>query len=284
MYLTHICISCCFLIQASFLIAQKPKVQVEFTVAPGNLFYETFEDSIDEISSSALSVLIKGLNDYIGFAEFTEDSCPNRLKISLDNKMVGSTGFIQEFWLFFELLDETGGTYSNEWEFLDFDEFISYRNDVSGLLLKLEEDWENYLRKSYNQELVTNLFENIALPIPDHNHYYVDDISGIREAILPFKKEVLMMDPEKSEFRVVVHGETSSGVPTQATQEEVHYTGPVHESMVGIPSPLKGCIRIGLKSLPLMQLLNGQVYITDYHRKIYNTNMPTDDFLGTHPE
>jgi len=268
-----------FLLCTVLVMGQKPEIQVSFDITTDNLFFEIFESEIDEIKTKSLPILIDGLNEYIGFASFLTASASNELTITLKNKNVGSTGFNEEYWLFFELKDSENSIFSHEWQFLDYEEFDAYQSSSTMMLEKLQEDWQAYLNKSYNQELVSILFDKISITIPDSNHYYIDDISGIREAILPLKKEILMMDPIDSEFKVIVNGKTNNGVPTVSKHEEAQFSGVVQENMTGISSLLMGCLRIQLKELPVMELLNGKIFITKYRRKVYNTIATSSDFF-----
>ncbi len=275
---------CTFLLYIGLVYGQKPEIQVNFDIAPDNLFFEIFENDIDDIKTGALPILIDGLNEYIGFATFSKASAPNKLTITLKNKNVGSTGFNEEYWLFLKLEDSENTEFSHEWQFLDYEEFDAYQSSASMMTEKLQEDWRTYLNKSYNQELVSILFDKISITIPDSNHYYIDDTSGIKEAILPFKKEVLMIDPIDSEFKVIVNGKTNSGVPTISKHEEAQFSGVVQENMTGIPLPLMGCLRIQLKELPVMQLVSGKIFITKYRRKVYHTIATSSDFFESNIE
>lgn len=277
-------ITCTFLLCTVLVMGQKPEIQVSFDITTDNLFFEIFESDIDEMKTKALPILMDGLNEYIGFVSFLKESASNKLTITLKNKNVGSTGFNEEYWLFFELKDSENSVFSHEWQFLDYEEFDAYQSSTAMMLEKLQEDWKAYLNKSYNQELVSILFDKISITIPDSNHYYIDDTSGIKEAILPFKKEVLMMDPIDSEFKVIVNGKTNSGVPTVSKHEEAQFSGTVQENMAGIPLPLMGCLRIQLKELPVMELLNGQIFITKYRRKVYTTIATSSDFFESNIE
>ncbi|NHF58109.1 hypothetical protein FK220_002065 [Flavobacteriaceae bacterium TP-CH-4] len=268
------------------LKAQKPAVQVIFEMEPDIVFIDTFDGELDAIKDGALPILRDGLEEYIGFVNFVTDSVPNTLKITLRSKSVGTMGLSQEYWLFLELADADDNVYEHAWQYLDNDEFNAVSSSKDALLEKLYHDWEAYLQKSYNQELVTHLFDEISLPLPDSSHYYIDADSGIKEAILPFKKEILRINPDKSEFRVIVSGETGSGVPATSTEPVAHASGEVVPLAMGVPEILKGCIRIELKTLSLNRLLNGKVYITDYMRKTYDdeTIATSADFFESNPD
>ncbi|WP_299436714.1 hypothetical protein [uncultured Aquimarina sp.] len=264
--------------------AQKPEVKVSFDIATNNLFFEIFESDIDEMKNNALPILIDGLNEYIGFVSFFKESASNELTITLKNKNVGSTGFNEEYWLFFELKDQEDSVFTHEWQFLDYEEFDAYQSSAIMMLDKLQEDWKAYLNKSYNQELVSILFDKISITIPDSDHYYIDNTSGIKEAILPFKKEALMMEPIDSEFKVIVNGKTNNGVHTISKHEEAQFSGVVQENMTSIPLPLMGCLRIQLKELPVMELINGKIFVTKYRRKVYSTIATSSEFFESNIE
>ncbi len=255
--------------------AQKPEIQVNFDIVKNTNIYEAFEPTIDDVKTKARDILVKGLNDYIGFVNFTTDNVSDKLDITLNKKNVNE--FILEYYLFFKLTNADGDEFLHQFKFLDTDEIEGVLSESKALLQKLSSDWNEYLLSSYNKELVNVLFDEIALNLPDNNHYYSDG-SGDKEAIIPFKKEMLKIDPERSEFLIIIIGKNSVGADTREKQKEVQFRGLVEEQMMGVSSSLINCIRIGLKALPAEMTLNeGRVYITNYRRKLYSEASEEDD-------
>lgn len=258
--------------------AQKPHVQVSFDISEDTSIFIAFEETIEDVKTKALDTLVKGLNDYIGFVTFTPEDSSNKLKITLNNKIEAgnSDAFIHEYWLFFELTDAEEELYTHQSRFLGINEIEGVLSNPEALLNKLGKVWIDYLKVAYNLELVNILFDEIALNLPDSSHYI--NIPGDREAILPFKREMLKINPEKSEFMIIVFGKNSQNSETQETLPEVQFRGLVQAEMDGVPSNLMDCIRIGLKTLPDdMTLEEGKVYITNYRRKLYDENTDEDD-------
>jgi hypothetical protein len=148
------------------------------------------------------------------------------------------------------------------------------------VLQKLSRSWSAYLEGFYDRDLVAKMFLKIPLTLPDSTHYFVDPVADVREAILPFPVQDLRLDPTGSEFEVIVVGHSTTGVATQVHQTQVHYSGVVDPTMAGISQRLIGCIRIYLKDSPILKLLNGKVFITQYQRKLYDDDADTEDFLN----
>lgn len=275
-----------FLLLSGQVVAQKPEIQVSFKVnsSDENLFYLNFQSKITEIETKALPILIEGLSEYIGFAKFTTNSSANKLEITLSPDYSSKSSFVQEFYLFFKLTDVDD---EHQWKFLDHNEFELECNTVNDVLVKLEEDWNTYLRKSYNLELVNVLFDEVAIPLPDDSHYYEDSAAGINEAILPFKKESLKLDTDRTEFRIVFKVKAvTTGLVSTKNQKDLRASGIVDSIMTGtstVPQNLEGCIRIELGSVSGV-FLNGKVFVTDYKRKVYRPVANSNDFIDSNPE
>jgi len=258
---------------------QKPQVTVSFSVeksSPLHPFYLEFRQNIDLIKDGARDILIKGLNEYIGFAEFVDSDAPNKLEIELKPKLLKPTNSI-EYYLNFKLNNDDT---SHQWTFLSPSEFETLVGQSATFFLdQFSRSWLTYLQGFYNNDLVSKMFCKLALLIPDSTHYFVIRDHGVYEAILPFRKEELRLDPEESAFEVIIVGRLSEGISKQERQENVSFSGFVEPPMP-IPTRLMGCIRIGLNQLPLMKLLHGKVFIIRYQRKLYEPDADTDDFLN----
>jgi len=270
-----------FLINGQLISQQleKPKVWVDFTLLEDNLIFETFEEDIAFIESSATTIFIESLNHYIGFASFSDSEGTDSLKLILDE--IENSQNNSEFIVKLDFKDSEGNEFSHFWKFLDYNEWELHSSTLALFINKLDEAWNEYIKASYNQELVKLLFKEVAIPLPDSQHYFIDQDAGVHEAILPFPKELIRINPQKSQFTVFVHGVLNSGMPKTEKQEEVNFSGVV-VSIPGIPQELVGCLRIGLNQLPNMQLQKGTVFITDYMHKIYPPSTPvgTNDFLS----
>lgn len=260
------------------VIAQKPAVQVTFTIEKNNPFYERYEDDVSIIESEGLLILMDGLKKYIGFVEFVDSTAPRQLAVSLSRKFANP--ILSEYYLLFNFSDGQGTELPHQWKFLSFVDFTSLGVEVDQVLQKLELSWMDYLKGHYNQDLVAKLFHRVALSLPDSTHYFIDPTANIQEAILPFAKEELHMDPEESEFRVFVVGQLADGTETQDQQNAATFSGDVGSSMPNMPEKLLGCIRIKLQALPVMRLINGKVFVTKYERKIYDDTVDPEDFLS----
>ncbi len=259
---------------------EKPTVWVDFTIIEDNLIFDTFEEDITFIESSGASIFIQGLNDYIGFASFSNDEGVDTLRMALD--VIRNSENNREFIVQLDFKDASGNSFEHFWKFLDYNEWEVHSATVDLFVNKLSLAWADYLKASYNQELVKILFKEVAIPLPDSKHYFVDHVAGVHEAILPFPQEYIMMNPDKSQFTVFVHGVLStSGMSKIDKQEEINFSGVVID-VPGIPEEFVGCIRLGLKELPNMQLQKGVVFITDYMRKVYPTSniAGSNDFLA----
>ncbi|MEO1033250.1 MAG: hypothetical protein AAFX55_17735 [Bacteroidota bacterium] len=249
--------------------AQKPEIQVNFEITENTSIYIAFEDTLEDLKSKARDTLIKGLNEYIGFLNFTSEDVPNNLKFTLNNKIDSSVSeFIpQEYWFFLELNDAaSGNTYAHQCKFLGISEIDGILSSPEALLNKLGQVWRAYLKVSYNKELVNVLFHKVAINLP--NDIPIIDNLGDKEAVLPFQKEKLKMDPGFSVFKVVIEGELSTGATRRTTNNDASFSRFIDENMP-VPDSLIGCILIELKNLPQMTPLGGMVFITTYERKSY---------------
>lgn len=251
------------------VFAQKPQIQVNFDIVENTSIHIAFEDTIEDLERQALEVLVKGLNDYIGFVNFTTENVPIKLKFALNNKIDPGTTetFFSEYWLFFELSDPLSTTpLTHQCKFLGINDIESVLSSPEALLNKLRQVWTDYLKMSYNVELVSILFDEVALNLP--KNFPVIDNLGDKEAILPFKKEMLKMDPDKSKFKVVIEGTINDGNTKKSTNEDAHFSRFIVENMQ-VHDSLIGCILIELKDLPEMTPFGGVVYITNYRWEPY---------------
>ncbi len=260
------------------LFAQKPTIQVSFTIDQGNPFYDRYEEDILQLQADGLDTILLGLRRFIGFADFVDSSASHQLSITLSRKFAGPIA--SEYYLIFDFRDEQGNQHTHQWKFLSFGAFTSLGTEVQQVLQKLSLSWKKYLEGHYNQDLVVKLFQRVALPLPDSTHYFIDPTANIQEAILPFAKEDLRMDPQESEFKVLVIGQLPDGTPTQDQQNAATFSGDVESSMANVPNNLLGCMRIKLQSLPMMRLLNGKVFVTKYQWKLYEESSSPNDFLN----
>ena len=256
--------------------AQKPRIQVSFDIAEDTSIHIAFEETIDDLKEQALDTLVKGLNNYIGFVTFTADNAPHKLEFTLDEKIDASDteAFINEYWLFFKLTNSSSiNPLSHQCKFLGINDIEGVLSEPEALLNKLGQVWMNYLKVAYNIELVSLLFDEVALSLPKNLPYI--DHSGDIEAILPFKKEVLKMDPDKSKFKVIIEGVISDGNIKKSTNEVAHFSRFIAENM-RVHDSLVGCILIEFKDLPQMTPLGGVVYITDYRWEPYDNLVEQD--------
>ncbi len=251
------------------VFAQKPQIQVSFDIVENTSIHIAFEDTIEDLERQALDALVKGLNDYIGFLNFTTEKVPYKLKFTLNNKIDAgnSDAFINEYWLFFELTDPLSSIpLSHQCKFLGINDIEGVLSNPEALLNKLNQVWTDYLKMSYNVELVSILFDEVALNLP--KNFPVIDNLGDKEAILPFKKEMLKMDPNNSKFKVVIEGTITGGNIKKSTNEDAHFSRFIVENMQ-VHDSLIGCILIELKGLPEMTPSGGVVYITNYRWEPY---------------
>ncbi|WP_422104206.1 hypothetical protein [Winogradskyella sp.] len=248
--------------------AQKPKIQLNMDIAEDTQIHLSFEDSLDDLKAKARDTLIKGLNEYIGFVNFTTEDAPDKLNVSLAKK-IGSTGGFHDYWLYFELVDASGSISFHQTPLLDNDEIQGVLSRQDAFLNKFGHDWRDYLKMSYNNGLVKNLFHRVALNLS--NNIPVIEEGGLKEALLPFRKEKLKMDARLSEFKVVVKldlgdGRTTSREPKASFarffDEDLKERFRAHDSLVG-------CILLGLENLPNITPVGGTVNITKYERKTF---------------
>ena len=91
----------CLLITTSAM-ANKPKIQVSFDIHATSSLNNYFPDDVVTIEEQAHCTLINGLNDYIGFLDFTSVESSHKLEITLrDIKQ----GINPEYWLYFNLVN-----------------------------------------------------------------------------------------------------------------------------------------------------------------------------------
>lgn len=261
----------CFLMICGAVMAQKPVVQVNFEIVEGSPFYERYEDDIDTIVQGGLSLILSGFKDFIGFVDFVESESNLRLEVKLTKKFDSSV--MNSHYLLFDFIDGEGDSNTDQWEFLSYTAFKALGNDVQEILEAFSTAWEEYLR-GHNEDLATRLFREVPLPIPDSTHYIVDVVENRHEAILPFTKETLKLDPFASRFKVLVVGLGNDGSTTFDQQDTATFSGDVESTSSGVPSRLLGCMRIKLKALPGIRPLNGKVFITKYEHKNHD---PDDD-------
>lgn len=258
------------------VMAQKPVVQVDFEVVEGSPFYERYEDNIDTIVQGGLALILSGFKDFIGFVDFVETEADLRLEVKLTKKFDG--GVINSHYLLFNFIDGEGNSNTDQWEFLSYTAFKALGDDVRGILDAFSTAWEEYMR-GHNEDLATGLFQEVPLPIPDSSYYFIDAAANVHEAILPFSKENLKMDPFTSRFKVLVVGELNDGTPKIEQHDTASFSGDVVPTMVSVPSKLLGCMRLKLEALPSMRLLNGQVFITKYEHKNHDPNDEDENVL-----
>ena len=145
---------------------EKPKVAVKFEVDPSSKISDLFNDENNEVDndSIALSILMEGLNKYVGFLDFTTEDHPIQLTMSL--KEFGS-GFLSTYNLNI-ILEFESDSIIHPWEFIDMEEAneideddMLFTSSLENFLDKLKLDWEDYLKKSYNHYCL-NLFNNFG--------------------------------------------------------------------------------------------------------------------------
>lgn len=257
--------------------AQKPQIQVSFDIAEDTSIHIAFEDDINELKRQALDTLVKGLNNYIGFLSFTTESAANKLEFTLNEKIEAgnSDDFMHEYWLFFKLTNTLSAEpLSHQCKFLGINEIEGVLSHPEALLNKLGQVWTKYLQAAYNVELVSILFDEVALNLPK-SLPYIDNFGDI-EAILPFKKEMLKMDPDNSKFKVVIEGTVNGQGPKKSTNEDAHFSRIIAENMP-VHDSLIGCILIEFKDLPQMTPSGGVVYITHYRWEPYSEAVEEED-------
>ena len=243
---------------------EKPQIQVSFDIDSSSSLHDFFSSDIENMEGKALNILVEGLNDHIGFLEFSDKETTQKLTIVLKDINNGS---IPEYYLYFTLTN-ADGEYKHEWQFIDPTE-ESHTFQVVDLLDKLKLDWNDYLENFYNQEIGTNLFDEIPLEIPDGTFFSEDEI---KEVVLPLQKDALKINIDKSKFLVFIYAKKESGNElTKQTCTDATATG-IKES-----DPFKGCLRIEVKCLTLSNLLNGKVFITNYVKDNDGNNVVTSD-------
>lgn len=264
---------CLFLFFATPLMAkEKPQVQVSFEFDSENskVFKELIENKINEFKKDANAIIITGLNEYIGFAKFSQEAfnVSHHLKITLRN--TGSKEF-PGYTFIFEMVDLNGNSIKQTLEFVNETEFSAFVNSEE-ILIALRSKWKEYLEGSGTQELVSSFFKNIGFTLPDSGYYYFK--SSIKQAILPFHKDSLMINHLDSEFRIEGDFIDSQGATSTLSYEGTGI-GEVEEGLLG-NSDLDFCIRIKIKDMDLgLAPLKGQVFIVLYQR------MSNPDALAT---
>ena len=259
------------------VFAQKPNIQFQLEMVENTTLYIAFEHEIDELKNRATDTLAKGLNEYIGFLNFTTDDSPQKLTVTINKKDVVGSEHVEEYYLYFEAaLPDPVDNVPDPVLFLNSNDFESVLSGSDALLRKLSAEWEKYLKGKYNEELVKKLFHEVPLNLPDNSHYYSPS-GGDKEAIIPFRQEMLKINPAKSEYEIDVIGIRADGTTTQDKQKEIQFRGLVEEQTLGVSPSLLKCIRLGLKELPDITLDKGRVYIKNYRRKLYQEQESEED-------
>ena len=243
---------------------EKPQIQVSFDIDASSSLHNFFSSEIKSMEEQALNIFVGGLNEHIGFLEFSTEEMTQKLNIVLKDINNGS---IPEYYLYFTLTN-ADDKFEHEWQFIDPTE-ESHTFQVVDLLDKLKIDWNDYLKNFYNQEMGTNLFKEIPLEIPDGTFFSADEI---KEVVLPLQKEALKIDIDKSKFLVFIYAKKEIGDElTKQTCPDATATG-IKEN-----GPFKGCLRIEVKCLTLSNLLNGKVFITNYVKDNDDASVATSD-------
>jgi len=268
---------CCLLFLNLQLMAQqseKPKVQVNFDIASGNLIHDTFISEIDSIKSKALTILINGLNKHIGFLEFDKefdtDAQFSELEIVLDKNPLTS-GSNEEYLLNFKMNGSSAQNDPINPTFFTFADVFAFNHSSENLLESFENKLEAYLESSANNDLVNKLFKKIPFVLPDKDHFFIG--SSTKAAILPFSKNDLNIDYMASIFNVTMNYE-DNGIPI--TKPNANRTGIGEQDPTSEGHFIKGCILIELDT-NINEFLKGEVFIISYIRKIYPPEVVDSD-------
>jgi len=254
--------------------SQKPKIQVNFDIASGNLFHDTFNSVLDSIKPKALNILINGLNDHIGFLEFNKEFDAGtqiyELNVVLDKDPL-TLGSNEEYLLNFTM---NGSSTQNEPVNPTFFAFttdvLAFSDSYEGLLESFEQKLEDYLGSSANNDLVNKLFKSIPFVLPDSDHFLI--LSSTTAAVLPFSKNDLNIDYTASIFNVTMNY-IDNGI--SITKPDTNRAG-IAEVERQFGQVTKGCILIELDT-NISDFLKGEVFIISYIRKIYPPSVPDSD-------
>lgn len=268
-----------FLFFTTISNAQKTGIQVIFDVEPNCTVLALFEEEIEYIKKEIETSLISNFNETIGFLDFKKEGADHILRVTLKSKAIDDSGFLEEYWLSFVIENSAGTALKHHWQFLDLNESDASTASAETLVNKFKGDWEVYVKESYNQDFVANLFDEIAVTSPDKIHYH--ELTNLKEAILPFDLKYLKIDPDHSEFRALANCNIG-GVDSSCPIEGARYSGVVNGDMQ-VPDDYKECIRIRLDGTNLSELSNGKIFITSYRYKFYPGSgiRTTNDFIGT---
>lgn len=255
--------------------SQKPKIQVNFDIASGNLFHDTFNSEMDNIKPRALTILINGLNDHIGFLEFDKefdtDTQFSELNIVLDKNSLTS-GSNEEYLLNFKMNGPPAQNTPINPTFFVFADVFAFSDSYEELLESFKLKLEEYLESFANNDLVNKLFKKIPFILPDKDHFFIG--SSTKAAILPFSKNDLNIDYTASIFDVTMNY-IDNGIPI--SKPDINRAGIGEIDLTpSVGQVIKGCILIELDT-NISEFLKGEVFIISYIRKVYPTQVPDSD-------
>lgn len=255
----------------------KPEVFVSFEIHPENnqVFMELIENNEDVFKNDANEIIITGLNEYIGFVNFSqnENNASQHLKIILTNK--GSKLF-PAYTLNFEMTGLNDSPITHPWQFVNQTEFMVFVESTD-IIMALKSKWNAYLEDIGTQEMVSIFFDKIGFSLPDSEHYFINE--PIKQAILPFRKDTLRIDYTRSEFLIETKIIQNPG-DTLTIRRTGNGIGEVREGMINNEN-LLGCIRIELKDFDSLAPSNGQIYITLYQRISSQDIATPSDFMNS---
>ena len=79
---------------------EKPQIQVSFDIDASSSLHNFFSSEIKSMEEQALNIFVGGLNEHIGFLEFSTEEMTQKLNIVLKDINNGS---IPEYYLYFTL-------------------------------------------------------------------------------------------------------------------------------------------------------------------------------------
>ena len=261
------CISAGFLLVSMPVLAQKPNVEVTFTVKSGP-FSLKFRP-IRDFETKALDTLIKGLNEYISFANFTKDPQVQKLTVELKSAGSANNGSLSNYFLEFTF-DPHDGSEINQYtwdDYLDYEAMSALTNNIDEGLADLSRRWFEHLNGHYDEGLMKELFNNLYLIIPSQCHYTTS-----YKVVFPESKKALKLNTELSKFRVAV--EYDDDPENFISDETAPYTGDFQDNVPAGSCKLKGCVTVQLDSWGNRRPVRGKVYFTEFKRKVYVTLTP----------
>ncbi|WP_394750912.1 hypothetical protein [Spongiimicrobium salis] len=251
--------------------AQKTGVQVNFSIDSNVPFLFSFGASeVDDLKAKMHTSMINTFNQHIGFLDFNEADSDYELQVVLKNE-VDESGFLEEYKVLFAI---NGTELKHEWLFLNINETVVATASAETLWDTFQAKWKSYVKESYNQDFVANLFKEVAVTTPDKVHYH--ETTNLKEVILPFDPKRLNIDPDQSKFRALANC-TIDGINSKCPIENASYGGIVNGEME-VPSSFNSCIRIRLDGPNLNALSDGKIFITSYRFRSYpNEEIGTPD-------